>query len=69
MLMYITKIEKQTILSATKERDYCTKAHRRTMNSLVKKKLAKWTHGFGYKFGALIELTDKGKELHNALTG
>lgn len=63
----LTKIEKQTILSATKDKDYCTIAHGRTMNSLVKKNFAKWSDGFGYKFGVLIELTDIGKELQSKL--
>lgn len=67
--MELTKIEKQTILSATKDRDYCTMAHGKTVNSLVEKKLANWTSGFGYRFGAIIELTDKGKEIQSALAG
>lgn len=37
------------------------------MNSLVDKGLATWASGFGYKFGAIIELTDKGKELRSVL--
>lgn len=63
--MKFTKIEKKVILSANKDNDYCTIAHKNTMNSLVNKNIAKFTSGFGYKFGAIIELTEKGKNLHN----
>ena len=63
----LTEIEKKTILSATEDKDYCAIANGRTMNSLVEKKLADWTNGFGYKFGLIIELTEKGKELQSVL--
>jgi len=33
------------------------------MRSLVNKNYAKYTDGFGYRYGAIIELTEKGKEL------
>lgn len=65
--MKLTKIEKATILNATKEQDYCTIAHAKTMNSLVDKYLAEWTSGFGYRWGAIIKLTKKGKELQSEL--
>lgn len=67
--MGITKIEKETILRATVDKDYCTIAHGNTMRSLVNKNYAKYTNGFGYRYGAIIELTEKGKELQRALAG
>lgn len=59
----LTKIQKETILKATKENDYCTIAHSNTMRSLDKKGIAEYTNGFGYKFGEIIQLTEKGKQI------
>lgn len=66
--MKLTDKQKEAILTATKDRDYCTNVNRRTMNSLIKKGLAKYTSGFGYKYGVIIGLTEKGIEIHNMLT-
>ena len=60
-------MQKKVILKATKEYDYCAKANRRTLTSLVEKGLARWTEGFGHRFGGIIELTDKGKEMQSKL--
>ena len=61
--MDLTKHQIEVIKTATKDRDYCTIAHRKTMNSLVEKGYAEWTNGFGYKYSAIIELTEKGKKI------
>ncbi len=66
-IIKLSKIEKATILNATKEQDYCTIAHAKTINSLVDKYLAEWTSGFGYSWGTIIQLTEKGKELRSEL--
>jgi len=58
--MKLTKAQKQALLSATINQDWCLRVNRRCMDSLVHKKLAKFTSGFGYKFGGIIELTSKG---------
>jgi len=59
--MKLTKKQKEVILSATSNKDYCTIAHGNTMKSLVNKKIFDYADGFGYRFGAIIELTKKGK--------
>jgi len=63
----LTKIQIKTILSAMDQRDYCAIAHSNTMNSLVNKGIAKWTSGFGWGFGEIIELTKKGKQIQKQL--
>lgn len=65
--MDLTELQKSAILSTTKERDYCIRANYRTMKSLVNKGLAVYTSGFGYQFGGIVELTDKGKDCKSAL--
>ena len=60
--MGLTKIQKKTILKATADMDYCVIAHGKTMSVLVEKKYANYTNGFGYRYGAIIELTEIGKE-------
>ena len=65
--MVLTQIQKETILRATKEQDYCTIAHKRTMESLWNKGLMEPTNGFGYRFGAIYQLTEKGKKIQRAL--
>ncbi len=65
--MSLTNKQKDTIKSAMIQRDYCAIAHGNTMNSLVDKGIAEWTSGFGYRFGAIIELTKKGKQIQKQL--
>ena len=63
----LTKVQKEVIIRATPENDYCTIAHPQTVKALEEKMLAGYTSGFGYRFGVVIELTKKGKELHHQL--
>lgn len=65
--MKLTPKQIEAILLASKENDFCAIAHKRTMNSLVRKGLANFDRGFGYRFGAIIELTNKGKEVRSQL--
>ena len=65
--MQLTKIQILTIKKATKDSDYCTVGHKRTMKSLVDKGIAKWAEGFGFRFGGIIELTESGKKILNRL--
>ncbi len=64
----LTDIQKKTIIDAMVQSDYCVIAHGKTMNSLVNKGIANFTSGFGYKFGAIIELTEHGKQIQKNLT-
>ena len=63
----ITTTQKEVIKNATKENDFCVLAHKRTMNSLVEKGLARYSSGFGFRYGAFIELTEKGKEVQKTI--
>lgn len=63
--MKLSRNQKDVIIRATHDRDYCAIAHGNTMRSLVDKKLANYTSGFGYPWGRIICLTDKGKEIQN----
>jgi hypothetical protein len=65
--MKLTKIQKETILNAKKENDYCTIASKKTMDSLVEKDIFKYTDGFGFKFGGIIKLTEQGKKIQKKL--
>ncbi len=65
----LTRKQKAAILQATPDRDYCVIAHGTIMASLVEKELAKYTGGFGYKWGAIIELTALGIKIRNSLYG
>lgn len=65
--MRLTIKQKEVLLNATKEQDYCVIAHKKTMAALVDKGLAKYDSGFGYRFGAIISLTEYGKKLQNTL--
>ena len=61
--MKVTLAQKKALLSASLDTDYCIKAHHKVAESLIKKGLARYTSGFGYRFGGIIELTSLGKEL------
>jgi hypothetical protein len=65
--MKLTKKQKEVILSATSEKDYCTIAHGNTIKSLVNKEVFNYTDGFGYRFGVIIELTEKDKFIQDVL--
>lgn len=67
--MKLTGKQKEMIARATKSNDYCVKGNRKTMDSLEAKGLAKSTSGFGFRHGAIIELTEAGKEIQNKLKG
>ena len=66
-MIKLTKKQKEVILSATSDKDYCTISLGNTMKSLVNKEIFNYTDGFGYKFGAIIELTEKGKFIQGTL--
>jgi hypothetical protein len=59
--MRLTKNQQEAIVGATEKNDFCLISNHRTMNSLIDKGLALPTSGFGYQFGAIVELTDLGK--------
>ena len=59
----LTKFQKNTVLNANEEADYCVIAHKRVMQCLVDKGVAEYSSGFGYKWGAIIQLTKIGKEI------
>lgn len=66
-MLKLTQNQKEAILKATRDRDYCILAHKNTLNSLCNKKLASFSNGFGHKFGRIIELNDNGKNLRRKL--
>lgn len=66
--MRLSPNQKKVILKATHDRDYCAIAHGNTLRSLVDKQLANYASGFGYPWGRIISLTDKGKEIQKKLT-
>ena len=41
--------------------------HYRTERSLLEKDIATYTSGYGFKYGALMKLTEKGIEIRNNL--
>jgi hypothetical protein len=61
--MKLSKIQKEVLLRCSKKTDWCAKGGSTTMRSLVDKGLAKYTSGFGWKYGLIIELTQSGKDL------
>ena len=65
--MKLTFREKHAIKTATPEQDYCFIAHGLTMKSLWNKGLAQPAQGFGYRFGAIYELTDSVKKYREAM--
>lgn len=62
----LTSKQREAILSAKAEDDYCIITHKRTMHSLETKGFATYTNGFGFRFGAIIQLTEKGKQFLKA---
>lgn len=65
--MNLTKTQQLALIKATPENDYCYMCHQKTMKALVDRNLATYSSGFGFKFGAFIELTEEGKELRKTL--
>jgi len=65
--MNLSEKQKLAIISAAPSSDYCYLGHHSTMQSLIKRNLADYTGGFGFKWGALIELTDAGKIMREQL--
>jgi hypothetical protein len=63
----LTKAQKDAILLASEDRDFCVRPDIRVSNSLVEKGLAKFTTGFGWRHGRLIELTSEGKLVRGKL--
>lgn len=61
--MKLTETQKTVIRQASKDTDWCCRGLSVTMRSLVYKGLAKYSSGFGWKYGQIIELTDSGKEV------
>jgi len=61
--MKLTKIQKEAILSATKDVNYCFRFSLRTRETLNRKGLARLTSGFGWLYGGVAELTELGKEI------
>ena len=67
--MKLTSIQKAAILRSKPKYDYCIRDSKKTMECLVNKGLARYTAGYGYKFGEIIELTEEGKKIRNKYKG
>lgn len=52
-----------------KENDFCARGNIRTMRALVDKNLANYTSGFGWRWGAIIELTEDGMRMAESIVG
>lgn len=63
----LTKAQKECLVSATPERENCAYPDVRVADNLVNLGLAKFTTGFGWRFGRLIELTPEGILLRDEL--
>ena len=61
MRFQLTELQREALVAAEPP-DYCVRADGRTMASLVHRGWAMYTSGFGWQYGAVIELTAEGKE-------
>ena len=52
--------QRAMLLSAKERNDWTARGNKATMRALVRMGLAKWTQGYGWKYGELIELTPEG---------
>ena len=67
-MMVLTKLQKELLVHMLKQEDRCGRGASRTMDSLVGRGLAKYTSGYGWKFGGIIELTERGIDTAKKLT-
>ena len=65
--MRLTAAQKDALLAAGPDDDYCWRGDGRTMASLSRRGLARATSGFGWRFGGIIELTEEGKRQREAI--
>ena len=57
----LSEAQKEALLSATKELDYCLRVKGPLKQALLDRDLIKDTQGFGWKYGGIQELTEKGR--------
>lgn len=63
----LTVKQKEAIQRANRNTEYTFRCHWKTADSLVELGVAKWTSGFGYKWGGILELTELGLTIKNNL--
>ena len=63
----LTPAQKEAVISATPENSFHYRAHQSTQKSLDLKGVSKYSYGFGWKYGAISELTNEGKILREIL--
>lgn len=64
----LSAVQRSIILNATAASDFCLRiSHGGTKYALIRKGIFRDTQGFGFRYGGIQELTEKGRKVRDIL--